>query len=173
MQRSFTDIHGRCPCCSVPFRCYDIFVYGFLHRIFTDIHGCCSVPFRLRCWVVRLYAPQGQQLIAQGTALGKIMSRCAPCKGKSSYKDMRITCFCPYRTQLPPRHPTQGDTLGYKLLGFQPVNLLFCIGWFFLFKWSFVVNLIFCFNNEFNKKHESACLRIWSCLVDSCHLCHS
>ena len=29
---------------------------------------------------------------------------------------------------ITPTHPTQGDTLGYKLLGFQPVNLLFCIG---------------------------------------------
>ena len=29
---------------------------------------------------------------------------------------------------ITPTHPTQGATLGYKLLGFQPVNLLFCIG---------------------------------------------
>gem|GEM_PF-4486027 len=71
---------------------------------------------------------------------------------------MIITCFCPYRTQLPPpTHPTQGDTLGYKLLGFQPVNLLFCIGWFFHNKSWFVVNLIFCFNNEFNEFNESDC----------------
>ena len=37
-------------------------------------------------------------------------------------------------------HPTQGDTLGYKLLGFQPVNLLFNNKYFFYFK------------NELNKK---------------------
>ncbi len=69
LHRSFTDIHGRCPCYSVPFRCYDIlfivfasehhgysrtlsvsfraipllsyFCLLFLHRSITDIHGRC------------------------------------------------------------------------------------------------------------------------------------
>ena len=69
----------------------------------SEFHGYprTFVWLCLRCWVARFNAPQGQQLIAQGTALGKIVRRCAPCKGKSNYKDMIIKCFCPYRTQLP------------------------------------------------------------------------
>ena len=39
LHRSITDIHGRCPCQSVPFRCYHYFVCCFLHRSITDIHG--------------------------------------------------------------------------------------------------------------------------------------
>ena len=49
LHRSITDIHGRCPCYSVPFRCDHILFAVFLHRSFTDIHGrcpCYSVPFR-------------------------------------------------------------------------------------------------------------------------------
>ena len=77
LHRSITDIHGRCPCYFVSFRCYyhlfavfcigvsriftDVsvllrvlplllsFVCCFLHRSITDIHGrcpCYSVPFR-------------------------------------------------------------------------------------------------------------------------------
>ena len=49
LHRSITDIHGRCPCYSVSFRCYYHLFAVFLHRSFTDIHGrcpCYSVPFR-------------------------------------------------------------------------------------------------------------------------------
>ena len=69
----------------------------------SEFHGypCTFVWLCLRCWVARFNAPQGQQLIAQGTALGKRVSRCAPCKGKSECNEMIIKCFCPYRTQLP------------------------------------------------------------------------
>ena len=41
LHQSFTDIHGRCPCYSVPFRCYNIICLLFLLRSITDIHGCC------------------------------------------------------------------------------------------------------------------------------------
>lgn len=50
LQRIITDSHGA----SVSLRAIPLllyFVYGFLHRSFTDIHGYCpcrSVPFR--CW---------------------------------------------------------------------------------------------------------------------------
>ena len=40
LHRSITDIHGRCPCYSVPFRCYHHFVCCFCigaSRIFTDV----------------------------------------------------------------------------------------------------------------------------------------
>ena len=50
---------------------------------------------------------------------------------------------------ITPTHPTQGDTLGYKLLGFQPVNLL-CLHRMVLSLQMVVCRQpYFCFNNEF------------------------
>ena len=46
LHRSFTELHGRCPCPSVFFRCFNNFICCLLHRSITDIHGrcpCCSV----------------------------------------------------------------------------------------------------------------------------------
>ena len=58
LHRSITDIHGRCPCYSVPFRCYHIFVCCFCigaSRIFTDIvrvSPCHSVAIIIILFVV-------------------------------------------------------------------------------------------------------------------------
>ncbi len=55
LHRSITDIHGRCPCYSVPFRCYNNICLLFLHQSFTDIHGCCPCySVDIRCNLYRL-----------------------------------------------------------------------------------------------------------------------
>ncbi|MDY3104699.1 MAG: hypothetical protein SOW45_08375, partial [Prevotella sp.] len=59
---------------------------------------------------------KAQKHKAHGIAMGKHVSRCTPCKGKSIRESKRnnmiITCFFPYRAQSPQLIPTSGRCPG-------------------------------------------------------------
>ena len=75
--------------------------------------------------IIRMYPTdglKGQQITAQGVALGVMAAAATPCKGKSIIPYLSATsshalnrCFCPFRAVSAPS-TTQGDALGYLLI---------------------------------------------------------
>ena len=63
------------------------------------------------------YGLKAQKHIAQSNALGKCVTRCTPCRGKSKHNAMTVKCFFPYRAQLPKRIPASGCCPGLRAFG--------------------------------------------------------
>lgn len=55
---------------------------------------------------------KAQKPTAQGSALGKRLIRCTPCKGKSKHNTIMFKRFCPYRAHIPQRNPFPGHCPG-------------------------------------------------------------
>ena len=85
------------------------------------------------------YGLKAQKPIAQGNALGKRATRCAPYRGKSKCSAMAVWCFCPYRTQAPQCCPVPRCCLGLWAFGLTARGDIKSSSlWFFYWR-SFVV----------------------------------